>query len=111
MSAARILNFGSRIIDHSCRVPRLARPAETRHASSYCRSAGGKGLNQSLALARAGARVAQAGKVGADGTFLVQAFSEAPNAVPAFGGRTPCCPPAASVPAASRPLALKPVWF
>lgn len=33
---------------------------------------GGKGLNQSVALARAGADVYHAGKIGADGLWLVE---------------------------------------
>lgn len=66
----RIVNFGSLNIDHVYQVPHIVSPGETLAASSYNRHAGGKGLNQSIALARAGARVFHAGKVGREGEFL-----------------------------------------
>ena len=66
----RVLNFGSLNIDHVCRVPHIVRPGETIAATRCERFAGGKGLNQSIALARAGAPVAHAGRIGADGLFL-----------------------------------------
>ena len=50
----RILNFGSLNIDHVYRVDHLVRPGETLPAE-YSRQPGGKGLNQSVALAMAGA--------------------------------------------------------
>ena len=73
----RILNYGSLNIDQRYRVPHFARPGETLHSTGYRRSAGGKGLNQSLALAYAGAAVSHAGKVGPDGWFLVEMLQEA----------------------------------
>lgn len=71
-----ILNFGSLNIDHVYRLPRFVRPGETVSCASYDRFCGGKGLNQSIALARAGANVFHAGKVGPDGGMLVEALSE-----------------------------------
>lgn len=65
----RILNFGSLNIDHVYRVDHLVRPGETL-AGDYARQAGGKGLNQSVALAMAGAEVYHAGLLGAEGGFL-----------------------------------------
>ena len=49
--------MGSLNIDYVYRVPHFVQPGET--ISSYGREifAGGKGLNQSIALARAGAQV------------------------------------------------------
>ncbi len=66
----RILNVGSVNIDHVYRVPHLVRPGETLAASDYRVFAGGKGFNQSIALARAGARVAHAGRIGPEGGWL-----------------------------------------
>ena len=67
----KILNFGSLNIDYVYRVDRFAQAGETRAAASMQRNVGGKGLNQSVALARAGAQVFHAGCVGADGVFLL----------------------------------------
>ena len=66
----RILNFGSLNIDHVYRVPHFVRPKETLASADYHRFAGGKGFNQSIALARAGADVAHAGRIGPDGAWL-----------------------------------------
>ncbi len=66
----RILNFGSINIDHVYDVDHFVAPGETLSSSSYARHAGGKGFNQSIALARAGAAVAHAGAIGADGLWL-----------------------------------------
>lgn len=66
----KILNFGSLNIDHVYRVPHFVQPGETLSAMQYTKNAGGKGLNQSIALARAGAQVFHAGKIGQDGLFL-----------------------------------------
>ena len=70
-----ILNIGSLNIDHVYQVPHFVLPGETLTSSSYARNAGGKGLNQSIALARASSlhdsiKVAHGGKIGADGSFL-----------------------------------------
>lgn len=65
-----VLCLGSLNIDITYRVPHLVRPGETLTATGVQRGAGGKGLNQSLALARAGARVSHLGGVGADGMWL-----------------------------------------
>lgn len=67
----RILNFGSLNIDHVYQVHRLAAEGETIAAERYDRFCGGKGLNQSVALARAGARVCHGGMVGPDGGELL----------------------------------------
>ena len=66
----RVLNFGSLNIDHVYRVDRLVRAGETLTADAYAMGCGGKGLNQSVALAMAGAEVYHAGLVGRDGEFL-----------------------------------------
>ncbi|MEX2389135.1 MAG: ribokinase, partial [Phycisphaeraceae bacterium] len=68
----RILNFGSLNIDHVFDVTRIVRPGETIASHGYRTFAGGKGANQSFALARAGAAVCHAGRVGADGRWLCE---------------------------------------
>jgi ribokinase len=69
-SPPRVYNLGSLNIDRVFRVPHLVRPGETLAASSYAELAGGKGLNQSVALVRAGAHLTHIGKVGVDGVWL-----------------------------------------
>lgn len=66
----RVLNFGSINVDHVYSVDHFVCPGETIHCREYQRFAGGKGLNQSIALAQAGAFVTHAGKVGAADTWL-----------------------------------------
>lgn len=66
----RVLNFGSLNIDNVYRLHHIVRPGETLSAFSNAVFAGGKGLNQSIALARAGAEVYHAGMIGRDGMFL-----------------------------------------
>ena len=74
---AELVNLGSLSIDDVYSVPRIARHGETVTALAQARFAGGKGLNQSLAAARAGCRVAHHGCVGIDGAFLVDSLREA----------------------------------
>lgn len=73
----RVLNIGSLNVDEILSVASFVRPGETISCRGYARNAGGKGNNQSIALARAGALVSHAGKVGADGSFLVALLREA----------------------------------
>jgi ribokinase len=62
-----IYNIGSLSIDHIYRVPHMVRPGEYLTSETLQRGPGGKGLNQSIALARAGATVTHIGCIGADG--------------------------------------------
>jgi len=73
----QILNFGSLNIDHVYAVEHFARAGETLDTDHYRVFAGGKGFNQSIALARAGARVAHAGQVGDDGRWLIDELAGA----------------------------------
>lgn len=66
----RILNLGSVNIDWGYRVEHFVRPGETLAAGQPAQGAGGKGLNQSIALARAGADVLHVGRIGEDGLWL-----------------------------------------
>lgn len=66
----KILNMGSLNYDYVYTVSHIVKPGETilsRKMETFC---GGKGLNQSVALARAGERVYHAGLVGTDGGLL-----------------------------------------
>ncbi len=63
-------NAGSLNIDDVFRTAHIVRPGETIPSRSLERFPGGKGLNQSTALARAGAKVRHIGRIGADGIFL-----------------------------------------
>ncbi len=68
----KILNFGSLNIDHVYQVPHMVRPGETLSSSSLDHFAGGKGANQSVALAKAGLDVWHAGKIGEEGVWLTE---------------------------------------
>ena len=72
-----ILNLGSLNIDKTYSVEHYAEAGETIQAKAYGEFCGGKGLNQSIALARAGAQVFHAGCVGPDGGILLDALAAA----------------------------------
>ena len=73
----KILNFGSLNIDYVYEVDHMVQPGETLRARSRQVFCGGKGLNQSTALAKAGAEVYHAGIVGKDGTMFLDALNAA----------------------------------
>ena len=74
----KILNFGSLNIDYLYKLDHIVLPGETEHSDSLTTLCGGKGLNQSIALARAGAQVYHAGNVGNDdGEILLTALQKA----------------------------------
>lgn len=66
----RVLNFGSLNLDYVYAVDHFVQPGETISSASRAVKPGGKGLNQSIALARAGARVGHAGCIGEGGELL-----------------------------------------
>lgn len=70
-----ILNFGSLNIDHVYSLEHIVVPGETANACKFEMFSGGKGINQSIAAARAGAQIFHAGCVGTDGEFLVDILS------------------------------------
>jgi ribokinase len=72
-----LVNLGSLCIDNVYAVPAIARGGETLTGQAPVRFAGGKGLNQSLAAARAGVAVAHVGCVGADGAWLKDLLADA----------------------------------
>ncbi len=73
----KLVNLGSACVDHVYRVPELVAAGETAASVSHEIFPGGKGLNQSLAAARAGARVHHHGAIGSDGELLRQVLLDA----------------------------------
>ena len=67
----KVLNFGSLNYDYVYEVDHFVLPGETMSSLSYARGFGGKGLNQSIALKKAGLDVYHAGRVGADGQDFI----------------------------------------
>ena len=72
----RILNIGSMNIDYVYTVPHFVQPGETLASEGMEAFCGGKGLNQSIALARAGLEVFHAGCIGEDGDMLMRSLAE-----------------------------------
>ena len=72
----KILNIGSLNIDKVYAVDHFVSAGETLTAPRMDTFAGGKGMNQSIALARAGAEIYAAGAVGSDGEFLVELLKD-----------------------------------
>ena len=69
---SKIINFGSINIDHVYRVPHLVKPGETLSSLDLVTGLGGKGANQSVAIARAGVSVAHVGRVFKGDTWAVE---------------------------------------
>ena len=67
----KILSFGSLNYDHVYEMDHFVEPKETQSSLAYARGFGGKGLNQSIALAKAGLNVYHAGRVGSDGQDFI----------------------------------------
>ena len=108
---SKIINFGSINIDHVYRVPHLVKPGETLSSLDLVTGLGGKGANQSAAIARAGVSVAHIGRVftgdmwavellastgvdtdnielieGASGHAIIQVDGQGENAIVLHGG-------------------------
>lgn len=64
-----VYNLGSINADHVYAVPHLPVAGETLAATALQRGLGGKGANQSVAMAQAGAKVVHMGAVGPDGAW------------------------------------------
>lgn len=72
----KIVNFGSCNIDYVYSLDHIVNVGETETTNKLETFAGGKGLNQSIALARAGAKVYHAGCIGKDGEMLREIMNE-----------------------------------
>lgn len=66
----KIYNLGSLNIDYVYSVEHIVNPKETIASNNLKKFAGGKGLNQSIALSRGGCNVIHGGIIGNDGAFL-----------------------------------------
>lgn len=73
----KVLNLGSLNIDYNYFLGHIMQTNETQAANEMRVFPGGKGLNQSIAMARAGMEVHHAGVIGEDGDFLVDTLQSA----------------------------------
>jgi len=67
-----VYNFGSINTDLVYEVPHMPAPGETLASTALSRGLGGKGANQSVASARAGAETVHIGAVGRDGDWCLE---------------------------------------
>lgn len=72
----KILNFGSCNIDYVYSLDHIVANGETESTQKLETFCGGKGLNQSIALKKAGAEVYHAGCIGEGGDFLMDFLRE-----------------------------------
>lgn len=70
----KVLCFGSLNVDYVYDVPHFLRAGETLASTGRTIYSGGKGLNQSIALAKAGITTFHAGAIGDDGDILLEAL-------------------------------------
>ena len=71
-----IYNFGSINIDHFYALPKFPEPGETLNSTQYSFGLGGKGANQSIASARAGASVTHIGHLNKSDTWIKDKFEQ-----------------------------------
>lgn len=72
----KILNFGSCNIDYVYSLDHILKSGETQEADNMCIFPGGKGLNQSIAVAKAGSYIYHACCFGSDGKLLQDFLTE-----------------------------------
>ena len=75
VTVMKILNFGSCNIDYVYSLDHIVEAGETETTSKLETFPGGKGLNQSIAAAKAGAQIYHAGCVGCDGGMLLDVLA------------------------------------
>lgn len=73
---SKVLNFGSLNVDYTYKVDHMTREGETQASEAMEIFLGGKGFNQSVALAKAGVNVYHAGMIGDDGDSFLPACEE-----------------------------------
>jgi ribokinase len=72
-----VFNFGSINIDHVYSVPHFVQPGETLSSTHYQSILGGKGANQSVALAKAENTVYHVGAIGSNDASFIKEMSAA----------------------------------
>ena len=72
----KVLNLGSMNIDYVYSVDHIILPGETESTGGLNVFLGGKGINQSMALAKAGVEIYHAGMIGEDGQMFLDACKE-----------------------------------
>ncbi|MBQ8144980.1 MAG: ribokinase [Butyricicoccus sp.] len=72
----KVLNIGSMNLDNVYSVDHVVQPGETEASYGMNVFLGGKGMNQSVALAKAGVEVYQGGMIGEDGQPFLDACKE-----------------------------------
>lgn len=72
----KVLDFGSINFDNVYRVNHIAAPGETISSEGFQLFFGGKGLNQAVAIAKAGIKISLAGMIGTDGASILELCSE-----------------------------------
>ena len=72
----KVLNIGSLNLDHVYNVDHIVQPGETQATDGMNIFLGGKGINQSIAVAKAGAEVYHGGLIGDDGQAFIDACKE-----------------------------------
>lgn len=72
----RVLNLGSMNLDYVYTLDHIVQPGETESSDQLNIFLGGKGMNQSVALAKAGAEVYHGGMIGSDGQPFLDACRE-----------------------------------
>lgn len=75
----KLLSMGSVNIDLVYSVDHLVKEGESIQSEKLSNYFGGKGLNQTVAVARAGMPVYFAGKIGSDGCALIEVLKDEPN--------------------------------
>lgn len=73
----KVFNFGSINIDHIYQMPHFVRPGETLASTDYTTMLGGKGANQSIALAKAGVDVEHLGIIHHQDAWILDYLSQA----------------------------------
>lgn len=73
----RVLVYGSLNIDYVYAVNHILKHGETETSDNLRIVAGGKGLNQAIALSKAGVKVFLAGQIGKEGAFLEKICTDA----------------------------------
>ena len=72
----KVLNIGSMNLDYVYSVDHIVLPGETQSTDGMSTFLGGKGMNQSMALAKAGVEVYHGGMIGEDGQAFLDACKE-----------------------------------